>query len=118
MNVIPFDYSYEIVSVVEESNTMHIKFLSPGKEEVYVGAELPTEGVELDAHVKNYVPVNVWFQEKIKRYAPAEGTKGEYNYLSEKARVEAEVASVESFLQKQFESRVKQYLVKLGLVEA
>lgn len=100
------DYAYEIIEVNVQLNNMMVKFTSPGREDVYTGTTLPTEGVPLDEFIAPYAPIGYWMEQDRQKYIPEVGTTGEFKVADFLAKQEEEllklrIENVESELNEQ-----------------
>jgi hypothetical protein len=69
-------YEYKIIDVDEESRTMTVEYISPGREKVLMGMPTPFEGEVLEEIIKDYAPIQHWLDLEKELNPPLIGTYG------------------------------------------
>jgi len=69
-------YEYKIIDVGEESRSMTVEYISPGREKVLMGIPTPFEGEVLEEVIKNYAPIQQWLDLEKELSPPLIGTNG------------------------------------------
>lgn len=80
-------FTYEILSVSEESRCMDVKFMADGMPTMIIGARLPFEGETLEQVLLAFAPIPYWEDCAKAVVAPQVGASGEINPVQEAAPV-------------------------------
>lgn len=108
-------YSYKVISIDENSNTMELLYTAEGFDDITVGTNLPTENMTLEQIAIMYSPVHHWVPpEPVKYTAVPVGTSGELDFPPE--TTEEAMKAHASLVQHNFDKSIAQSLIRLGVI--
>lgn len=69
-------FTYTIVGVSENGNSMDVLYKAEGYEDMLMGMLLPPEGVDVDEYIRMNAPIQNWLDSKVRRVIPQVGLSG------------------------------------------